>query len=128
MLRICAASVWYGQLPEAATAMKRKRTPNEVIPMATDPTVVLTSQRYRESAQPRSSISGSDFNTWSKYQLKLPSSLRCRFWLRSMADPRMSTEEDLSKLRGWKDVLSISESTAARTAVKKQWYLLTFLA
>ena len=24
----------------------------------------------------------------------------------------MSTEEDLSKLRGWKDVLSISESTA----------------
>ena len=72
-------------------------TPNEVTPRTTDATAVSTSQRQRESAQPRSrsancSIRGNDSNTRSEYQVTMPSSFRCWFLLRSMADPRMSVE------------------------------------
>jgi len=71
--------------------------PNEVTPTTTDATTVFISQRYRKRAHQGSNsatcnINESNSNTWSRYHLTTPSSFRCRFWLRSMAEPRMLTE------------------------------------
>ena len=74
------------RLPPRRRRRDRKCILNEVTTGIANATVVLISQRYRETAQPSNenatcNITGSDSIALSKYQLRTPSIFRCRLWL-----------------------------------------------